>query len=333
MQYRGTRERERETSARASVSQHFKTNFQSSNGNSGGVRTRKYDSSLLLSIVRSNSAPESSTQGWCVLMTDASGEPGLVRGGSLFRFLGQGPPNHPRAMNPPPPAWNAHAHAHTHAHASHFQTQQGQPRSQARVSAGLSAGPSAGPSAGLYTPPAGQSVHHATPQRKTSLPGALPSPVTLQGTQEWFERSAVASEKGKAIFGAVNRVFQSSDWGLSDVQRLLSIHLEQPVRSLDRLAAHQALKAAAVQERQWSTEPNGQGFRMTGREAKGYIDRNNIDPTRLLFSASDEGIPESRLAQSIGEESSSELQKAALLRQASPCARPPASTWWCPAVR
>jgi len=241
-------------------------------------------------------------------MTDASGEPGLVRGGSLFRFMGQGPPNHPRAMNPPPPAWNAHPHAH----ASHVQTQQGQPRSQARVSAGLSAGPFAG----LYSPPAVQSVHHATPQRKASLTGAFQSPVTLQGTQEWCERSAVASEKGKAIFGAVNRVFQSSDWGLSDVQSLLSIHLEQPVRSLDRLAAHQALKAAAVQERQWSTEPNGQGFRMTGREAKGYIDRNNIDPTRLLFSASDEGIPESRSAQSIAEESSSELQKAALLRQA-----------------
>ena len=126
----------------------------------------------------------------------------------------------------------------------------------------------------------------------------------------------LANEKAKTIFGVVSKACQSTECSSSDVQRLVSISFEQLVRQMDYLAASKALKATAIQERQWSTEPNGQGFRMAGKEAKGYIDKNNIDPTRLLYSVTEDGQTESRPVHAIAEESVIEQQRAASLRQA-----------------
>ena len=138
----------------------------------------------------------------------------------------------------------------------------------------------------------------------------------MQGIQQWLDRATVANQKAKEIFSLVSKVCSPTDCSASDVQRLISISFEQLVRNLDYIAATKALKAAAIQERLWSTEPNGQGFRMAGKEAKGYIDKNSIDPTRLIYSVTEDGLNESRPAHTVAEESVIEQQQASSFRQA-----------------
>ncbi len=137
----------------------------------------------------------------------------------------------------------------------------------------------------------------------------------IQSIQQWLDRASTAKEKATSVFGVVSKVCRSTDCCESDVQRLISISFEQMVRNLDYVAASKALKATTIQERKWSTEPNGQGFRMAGKEAKGYIDKNNIDPTLLIHSVTEDGLFESRPVHAVAEESVIEQQQAAWFRQ------------------
>jgi len=125
----------------------------------------------------------------------------------------------------------------------------------------------------------------------------------------------MAHEKAKSVFSIVSKACQSTDCSASDVQRLIYVSFEQLVRNLDYLAAAKALKATTIQERQWSTEPNGQGFRMAGKEAERYIDKNNIDPIRLIHSVADDGLLESRPVHAVAEENVVEQQRASWFRQ------------------
>ena len=133
--------------------------------------------------------------------------------------------------------------------------------------------------------------------------------------QQWLDRATMAHEKAKSVFSIVSKACQSTDCSASDVQRLIYVSFEQLVRNLDYLAAAKALKATTIQERQWSTEPNGQGFRMAGKEAEGYIDKNNIDPIRLIHSVADDGLLESRPVHAVAEENVVEQQRASWFRQ------------------
>ncbi len=135
------------------------------------------------------------------------------------------------------------------------------------------------------------------------------------GIQQWLERATMANEKAKSVFSVVSKACQSTDCSASDVQRLISISFEQLVRNLDYMAASTALKATTIQERLWSTEPDGQGFRMAGKEAKGHIDKNNIDRMRLIYAVNDQGLRESKPVHAVAEESVVEQQRASWFRQ------------------
>lgn len=49
------------------------------------------------------------------------------------------------------------------------------------------------------------------------------------------------------------------------------------MRQLDFNAASQAMRLSELEERKWSTSPQGQGFRTHARDIPKYIDINSLD--------------------------------------------------------
>ena len=139
--------------------------------------------------------------------------------------------------------------------------------------------------------------------------------VGFQSIQGWYERSAAAFEKSKQIFDIIAKVCESPDCTQSDRDRLLSISNERMVRNLDFLAAAQAFKSSIVQEKRWSTEPRGQGFRTVAKDVKGLVESNAIDAVRPLYAMNKDGSLESKAAEVIAAESESHEMKAIAMRQ------------------
>jgi hypothetical protein len=130
-----------------------------------------------------------------------------------------------------------------------------------------------------------------------------------------YERSAAAFEKSKEIFELVSKACESPDCTRSDQERLVSIMRERMVRQLDFLAASQAKKSSEFQERRWSTEPQGQGFRTAAKDIRFLIENNSIDSTRVMFLISKENLSESKPAEIIASENDDYEKRALLMRQ------------------
>ena len=243
---------------------------------------------------------------------DAPGEVGDWRQPPLF---GSVPALHGSQLPPRAPRTGEWASVQTPSNLNspsmHSPFQWGQPRGVVRPQ-GLYL-PGQSPPVPLFSQSQQVSQPPQVHQRRPSA--GFSSLQNLQGIQQWLDRATLANEKAKSVFSVVSEACHSTDCSTSDVHRLISISFEQLVRNLDYMAAAKALKATTIQERQWSTEPNGQGFRMAGKEAKGYIDKNNIDPMRLIYSVTDEGLCESRPVHAVAEESVIEQQRASWYRQ------------------
>ena len=168
---------------------------------------------------------------------------------------------------------------------------------------------------GLYQPSQYQPVSQPPQVHQRRPSPGLTGLQNLQSIQQWVDRATLANEKAKSLFSVIGKVCQSKDCSASDVQRLISISFEQLVRNLDCVAAAKALRATTIQDRQWSTEPSWQGFRMAAKEAKGYIDKNSIDPMRSIYSVAKDGSRESRTVHAVAEESVVEQQRATWFRR------------------
>lgn len=133
-------------------------------------------------------------------------------------------------------------------------------------------------------------------------------------TAAWYERSAASFEKSKEIFEYISKRCESQECSHADQEKLVHITKERTVRQLDFNAASQAMKAAKVMEKRWSTEPNGEGFRTAAKDMRGLIENNSIDATRLMYPITEVYVDPCE-AEKIAEESESAEKKATYMKQ------------------
>jgi hypothetical protein len=106
----------------------------------------------------------------------------------------------------------------------------------------------------------------------------------------WYQRSLASYEKAKQIFDHVSKRCEGLDVSIGDQEKFVNIGKEVTVRQLDFNAASQAMRLFDLEERKWSTSPQGQGFRTHARDIPKYIDINSLDAMSTMYSIDDLGL-------------------------------------------